>query len=158
MTGGASRAVPGADAAERRAGALLVVGTTFAVVALAALDSGLRQGTWQARVTYAGTAAAVVVVTTLARRRSERLTTSAGTSASPTAEERGHRGLAPWLAVAAVAATWDVLGLLTPPDRHHLTLSALSLAYQAFHAVVFAFWVAIGAVLVAAPLRHRGRA
>ncbi len=137
-------------------GVVLVLAATCATCGLAAIDSGLRQGTWQARATYAGTAAVVVVAATLVRRRRAAGATL-GAPAQPTTGATGasHTGLVPWLAVVAVAATWDVLGLLTPPDRHHLTLSALTLAYQAFHAVVFVCWVAIGAVLVAAPLRGR---
>ncbi|MGC8462454.1 MAG: hypothetical protein ACP5P9_02115 [Acidimicrobiales bacterium] len=142
-------------------GAVLVLVAACAACGLAALDSGLRQGTWQARTTYAGTAAVVLVVATIVRRRRAAGATLEAPALPTTGAAAGsHIGLVPWLAVVAVAATWDVLGLLTPPDRHHLTLSALTLAYQALHAVVFVCWVAIGAVLVAAPLRSRrgGRA
>jgi hypothetical protein len=128
-----------------------------AVIALAVVDSGTSLGTWQARATYAGTAVAVVVVAS-AVRRSRRLTGSApGAAGRPTGarDPAGGRGLALWLGVVGVAATWDVLALLTPPDRHHLTLSALTLAYRAFHVIVFTCWVAVGGVLVAAPLRQR---
>ncbi|MDA8274258.1 MAG: hypothetical protein M0029_02630 [Actinomycetota bacterium] len=131
-----------------------------AVIALALVDSGTSLKTWQARVTYAGSAIAVVTVASTVRRRRRLATSMPGPSGRPKDEgardPSDGRGLALWLGVVGVAATWDVLALLTPPDRHHLTLSALTLAYRAFHVVVFAFWVAIGGVLVAAPLRRRG--
>lgn len=137
----------------------LPVAAIAAVIALAVADSGTSLKTWQARVTYAGTAVAVVVVASTARRSRRLAASAAGACGRPvdgTRDPSDGRGLALWLGVVGVAATWDVLALLTPPDRHHLTLSALSLAYRAFHVVVFACWVAIGAVLVAAPLRQRG--
>jgi hypothetical protein len=59
--------------------------------------------------------------------------------------------------VVVVAGTWDVLALLTPPDRHHLTLSALELAERPFHALVFALWLLVGWVLATTPLRRRPR-
>jgi hypothetical protein len=66
-------------------------------------------------------------------------------------------GAAIWLAIILVAAVWDVLGLLTPPHQHHLTLSAIELAYRPFHALLFACWLAIGWVLVYQPVRRRRR-
>ena len=45
-------------------------------------------------------------------------------------------------------------GLLTPADQHHLTLSAMALAYQPLHALLFAYWLAAGFLLTRAPLRR----
>ena len=43
------------------------------------------------------------------------------------------------------------------PGQHHLTLSATELAYRPLHALLFAYWLAIGWVLAYEPMRRHGR-
>lgn len=114
--------------------------------------SGWHRFTWGARLGTFGCGLAVVVLGLLWERR--RVPPGSGDARRP---EVHGAGAALWLAVVAVAAAWDVLGLLTPPDRHHLTLSAIELAYRPLHAALFACWLAIGWVLARTPVARRRR-
>ncbi|MHB1711819.1 MAG: hypothetical protein ACYCV7_10510 [Acidimicrobiales bacterium] len=135
------------------AGAALIVGSS-------AFESGMPLGTWRARFMTFGCALAAAVAGTLWRgfRHQHRAAPSSPAGPSPTAARSHSRGALVWLSVMVIAAVWDVLGLLTPPDKHHLTLSALVLAYQALHALVFAVWLIAGWFLFAVPIRRRARA
>lgn len=107
-----------------------------------------------------GCALAAALVGTLWQHFGHRRDAAPSPASDPASASNRFRpaGARLWLAVVLVAAIWDVLGLLTPPDKHHLTLSALVLAYQALHALVFAFWLAAGWFLFAVPFRRRARA
>ncbi|HWD07751.1 MAG TPA: hypothetical protein VHA57_01530 [Actinomycetota bacterium] len=107
--------------------------------------SGWQRYTWGARIGVVACALGVL---------------TAGVASLPGDREPAaglRRGDLAWLAVIAVAAAWDVLALLTPPGRHHLTLSATELADRPLHAVLFALWLAVGTTLAATPLRPRRR-
>jgi len=115
--------------------------------------SGWQRYTWGARIgTFA--CALVVLAAGVARPPPDRPPPD---RPSPDRQPgpRWRRGDLAWLAVIALAAAWDLLGLLTPPGRHHLTLSATELAERPFHAVLFALWLAVGWTLASAPLRTR---
>jgi hypothetical protein len=126
-----------------------------AIVLVSVWASGWQRFTWGARLGTLG-CALVVLGIGLALARSEK---RAGTSAEPgpdvslsacdgeVAPGVSRAGLAMWIAVLAVAAVWDVLGLLTPPNRHHLTLSAIEMAYRPLHGLLFALWLGVGWVL-----------
>jgi hypothetical protein len=131
------------------------VSFTVAVLLASAWASGWQRLTWGARFGTFGCALAALGVGLLWQRRRPSSRLSGGDGALlPTV----HRmGAALWLAVILVAAVWDVLGLFTPPDQHHLTLSAIELAYRPLHAVMFACWLAIGWVLAYEPGRQTGR-
>ncbi|MGH2718756.1 MAG: hypothetical protein ACRDJU_09275 [Actinomycetota bacterium] len=112
-------------------------------VAVSVWASGWQRFSWEARAgTFA--CAAAVLVAGVARQGRDR-------EVAP----GWRRGDLAWLLLIAVAAGWDVLGLLTPPSRHHVTLSATELAERPFHAVLFAVWLAVGWTLASAPLRAR---
>ncbi len=53
-------------------------------------------------------------------------------------------GTAPWLALAAVAAAWDALGIDTGTHEAHLTISALAQAYRPLNAVLLLVWMLAG--------------
>ncbi len=126
-----------------------------AVVLASAWASGWQRFTWGARFGTFGCALAVLGAGILARRRRP-VASSSGGAGPDTGPLVGRAGAALWLAVVLVAAVWDVLGLLTPPDRHHLTLSAMELAYRPLHALVFSCWLAIGWLLAYEPVRRHG--
>ncbi len=144
-----------------------VLGSVVAAAALAGISawiSGLQRFTWGARFGVFGCALAVVVLGGLWQRcsepRSSRVRGSLKEAGPPAPASLSHIdrwGLAAWLLVIVVAVIWDVLGLLTPANRAHLTLSALELAYRPFHAVLFALWLLIGWLLASTPLRRRQR-
>jgi hypothetical protein len=119
------------------------------VVVASVWASGWGRFTWGARL---GTAACagLVLAAGLAWGRRYR--------ADPDMDP-GHpvAGDARWLALVGLAVAWDVLALLTPPGRPHLTLSATELAYRPLHALLFATWLALGWLLARTPL-HRRRA
>jgi hypothetical protein len=129
---------------------------TVAILAASAWASGWRRYTWGARFGTFGCALAVLGIGVLWQRgrRGGRPLIGEGGERLPAVN---RAGAALWLAVILVAAVWDVLGLLTPPDRHHLTLSAMELAYRPLHALMFACWLGIGWVLAREPLRRHGR-
>jgi hypothetical protein len=117
--------------------------------------SGWHRFTWGARFGTFGCGLAVLGVGFL-RQRLHSTARSSGSDVAPPPIVN-HAGGAIWLAIILVAAIWDILGLLTPPDQHHLTLSAIELAYRPLHALLFACWLAIGWVLACEPTRGRGR-
>jgi len=118
--------------------------------------SGWHRFTWGARLGTFGCALAVLVVGLFWRHRQPGARSSGSDGAAPLPAVN-HTCAALWLVVILVAAVWDVLGLLTPPGRHHLTLSALALAYRPLHALLFACWLAIGWVLASKPMLRQGR-
>lgn len=69
-------------------------------------------------------------------------------TAGPEPDADGHRhaltGVAPWLVVAVVVLTWEILGIDTGPTQPHLTLSALSQAFRPFRAATLGVWMAVG--------------
>jgi len=125
------------------------------ILLTSAWASGWHRFTWGARFGTFGCALAVLGVAFLWRHRHMRARSSGGAIAPLPIVNLA--GAAIWLAIILVAAVWDVLGLLTPPDQHHLTLSAIELAYRPLHALLFACWLAIGCVLAYEPIRRKGR-
>lgn len=73
---------------------------------------------------------------------------------------RALAGVAPWLVLVVVALAWDILGLDTPPDQYHLTISALSQAYRPLNAGLLLLWILVGvgyeAARVRAPVDREG--
>ena len=137
----------------RRVGAVLLV---VAILLASAWASGWHRFTWGARLGTFGCALAVLGVGLFWRHRQPNDRSSGSDGAAPLPVVN-HTGAALWLVVILVAAFWDVLGLLTPPGQHHLTLSAIELAYRPLHALLFAYWLAIGWVLANEPMRRHGR-
>ncbi len=139
----------------------MVVAAVVVVAVLSGWASGWQRYTWGARIGTFASAAAVLVLGAWwarARRPRDRTRTVGATGPGPGATTGRIRGWGwAWVGVVVVAGTWDVLALLTPPDRHHLTLSALELAERPFHALVFALWLLVGWVLATTPLRRRPR-
>ncbi len=129
-----------------------------AVAALAGWASGWALSTWGARTGTFGSALAVLALGAWSAHRSAHRTARTAPAGSPPPARRPLGWGWLWVATVVVAATWDVLALLTPPDRHHLTLSALELAERPLHALVFALWLLIGWVLASTPMRARARA
>jgi hypothetical protein len=123
-----------------------------AILAASAWASGWQRDTWGARFGTFGCALAVLGLGLVWRSRASSLVASSDPGQGAGSDTWRARGAALWLAIVAIAAAWDVLGLLTPGDQHHLTLSAMELAYQALHALLFAYWLAIGFVLARMPL------
>ncbi len=131
---------------ERAGRFLATVSVVFVlVVVLGFFASGWHRYTWGARFGTFGTALGILLVGAWWQRSHREQVVFSGPR---------WRTLVLWLAVPGCAAVWDILGLLTPPDRHHLTLSALELAYRPLHALVFALWMGIGWVLASTPLRR----
>jgi hypothetical protein len=132
-----------------------------AIVLLSAWASGWPRSSLIAEVGTLASAVAVLAAGAACRRA--RTAAAPATSAQPAepapggAAGAGERiGAALWLAVALVAVAWDLLALVTPPHRPHLTLSATTLGYRPFHALAFACWLGLGLVLAAAPVRQSG--
>jgi hypothetical protein len=114
--------------------------------------SGWQRFTWGARL---GTFGCAFVVLGVGSARARSRTRPEVLRCGDTGDEPsriGGGGLALWLSVLAVAAVWDVLGLLTPPGRHHLTLSAIELAYRPLHGLLFALWLGMGWILASRSL------
>ena len=63
------------------------------------------------------------------------------------------RGVAPWLALAAAALAWDVLGIDSGPHQYHLTISALAQAYRPLNAALLLVWILVGVGYEAARVR-----
>jgi len=138
-----------------RSGRVRALAALAAIVIASAWASGWHRSTWGARFATLGCALVVLGAGALFQHRRVIARASGDDFSAPL--PAGHRvGVVAWWAVVVVAATWDVLGLLTPPDRHHLTLSAMELAYRPLHALVFACWLAVGWVLASEPMRRRG--
>ncbi len=123
--------------------------------------SGLRRYTWGARFGTFGCGLGVLVLAAVWRHyhlggNSTGLTTSSvALSAKAPLARMGRLCLAMWLAVLVAAVGWDLLGLLTPPGRPHLTLSAIELDYRPLHALLFAYWLVPGWMLAVSPLHRR---
>ena len=131
------------------------VSLVVAILLASAWASGWHRFTWGARFGTFGCALAVLSVGFLWQRLQSGARSPGGDVAPLPIVN--HTGAAMWLAVILVAAVWDILGLLTPPHQHHLTLSAIELAYRPFHALLFACWLAIGWVLAYGPIGRKGR-
>jgi len=128
---------------------------TAAIVLASAWASGWQRFTWGARFGTFGSAVAVLGAG-LVWRHHQQWARAPGRHGAAPLPAVNRAGAVAWLAVVLVAAGWDVLGLLTPPNRHHLTLSAMELAYRPLHALLFACWLAIGWVLASEPTRRHG--
>ncbi|MCL4422520.1 MAG: hypothetical protein M1115_05025 [Actinobacteria bacterium] len=119
--------------------------------------SGLERYTWGARFGTFGCALGVLVIGAFWQHY--RFGASSGSQLfepnKPPHGDASERGALVWLVVPSIAAVWDILGLLTPPNEHHLTLSALELAYRPLHAVLFALWLGLGWALAAVPLNRK---
>ena len=108
------------------------------VAAASAWASGWQRDTWGARLGTYGWALIVLGLGFVSQRRSAlsgSLVVARPTAWAAADSAVRRRGTALWLTIFVVAVGWDVLGLLTPADQHHLTLSAMELAYQPLHAL-----------------------
>lgn len=114
--------------------------------------SGFHTDTWAALVTWLVSLGAVVGIDVsfwLGRRGG-----SMGRRLAPAADPwpragRGGSRLAlegawPWLALIAVAAAWDGLGIDTGPQEAHLTISALAQTYRPMNAALLLVWILVG--------------
>lgn len=132
----------------------------MAGVAVSVWASGWHRFTTEARVgtfACAGIVLAAGVLRPPQRPGDRQVAKVIGVSGASGASGRWRRGTLAWLALAAIAGAWDILGLLAPPGRPHVTLSATELAERPFHAVLFALWLAIGWTLASTPLRNQRR-
>ena len=126
---------------------------TVAVMGASAWATEWQRFTWGARFGTFGCALAVLVAGYLWQRHQPSTPPSNGDAGAllPVVNRKGE---AVWLTVIVIAAVWDVLGLLTPPDQAHLTLSAIELDYPPLHGLLYASWLAIGWLLARQPLRR----
>ena len=126
--------------------------------------SGFHRTSTSAEITWVASLATVVTVDiVLARGRSSR---RFGWHLKPVAEPwprpgRGGsgpalRGAAPWIALILLALAWDLLGIDTPSNRYHLTISALAQAYRPLNAGLLLVWMLIGVGYEAARVRAPG--
>ena len=131
---------------------LAPVVATVVLCAWCGWASGYHRASTNAEITWVVSLAAVVIVDlALSRGRSGR---RFGWHLEPVRESwprqgRGGsraalRGTAPWLALILVAVAWDVLGIDTPPNRYHLTISALAQAYRPLNAALLLVWILVG--------------
>jgi len=132
------------------------VSLTVAILLASTWASGWHRYTWGARFGTFACALAVLGVGLFWRHSEPSIRPLDRDGAAPLPVVN-HTGAALWLVVVLVAVVWDVLGLLTPPNEHHLTLSAIELAYRPLHAVLFAYWLAFGWVLAHEPVRRHAR-
>jgi hypothetical protein len=117
---------------------LLIGIAAVALCALCGWVSGLHRTTVAAEVTWAVTIIAVIAVdVALWRGRTGRPTSwhvEAATEPWPRHGSGGSApalvGVAPWLALTAVALAWGVLGIDTGPRRYHLTISARRVGFR----------------------------
>jgi hypothetical protein len=132
-----------------------VIALVTSVIALCAWCgwlSGFHRSTFAARATWPFSLAAVVVVDVLLwqGRRGRR----PGLRLEPVGEPwprpgRGggrlaFTGILPWLVFTLVILTWEILGIDTPKDRYHLTISALSQAFRPLNAALLLLWMLVG--------------
>jgi hypothetical protein len=130
--------------------------------------SGFHRSSTPAEITWVVSLAIVLVLASLFRlaRRGATFGWDVGTATEPWPRagrgggRKALRGVAPWLGVIVVAATWDVLGIDTGPHEYHLTISALSQAYRPLNALLLLVWMTVGigyaAARARAPLGTRG--
>ncbi len=142
----------------------VLVVATVALCAWCGWVSGYHRTSTSAVITWVASLAAVITVGVALRRgRSRR---RLGWHLDPVAEPwprpgRGGsgaalRGTAPWIALILVALAWDLLGIDTPPNRYHLTISALAQAYRPLNAGLLLIWMLIGVGYEAARVRAPG--
>jgi hypothetical protein len=123
--------------------------------------SGFHRSSTPAEITWVVSLAIVLALASLFRlgRRNAAFGWDIGTATEPWPRAgRGGgrmalRGVAPWLGVIVVAATWDVLGIDTGPHEYHLTISALSQAYRPLNALLLLVWMTVGIGYAAARAR-----
>lgn len=140
---------------------------SIAVIAASIWVSGLARYSWSARLGTFGCAAVVLGLGNLWRIKGAGRNIFQTVTETSDRSERLDKPSEPistwkratifWLVVVILAAAWDVLGLLTPQDQHHLTLSALELAYRPLHALLFALWLYGGWLLASLPVARRPR-
>jgi hypothetical protein len=136
----------------RRQRLVLVLVVVVLVCAWCGWVSGFHRDTVSAEVTWLVSLGAVVAVDVVLWAGRKGL--SWGWRLEPAAEPwprpgRGGPtaallGAAPWLGLVLIALAWDILALDTPPNRYHLTISALSQAYRALNAVLLLVWLGVG--------------
>ncbi len=123
--------------------------------------SGFHRSTTAAEVTWVVSLAFVVAVAVAfwLGRRGSRVGWPLRVAADPWPRpgrgggRRALLGVAPWLAVIAVAAVWDVLGIDTGTHEAHLTISALSQFYRPLNALLLLVWMLVGIGYAAARAR-----
>ena len=127
--------------------------------------SGFHRSTLDARVSWPFSLAAVVVVDALLwqgrHRRRPGLRLEPVGQPWPRPGRGGGRlafiGLLPWLVLTLVILAWEILGIDSPKDRYHLTISALSQAFRPLNAALLLVWMLVGigygCALARAPVR-----
>jgi hypothetical protein len=123
--------------------------------------SGFHRSSAPAEITWVVSVAMVVAAAILFRlgRRGAAFGWNIGTATEPWPRpgRGGTRlallGVAPWLAVIVVGATWDALGTDTGPHAYHLTISALSQAFRPLNALLLFVWMFLGLGYAAARAR-----
>lgn len=133
----------------RRLGIVLCA---LALCAWCGWASGLHRSTALAVATWAISLAAVAGVNLLLWRGSHGR--QPGWHLRPAGEpwprpgQRGSRrvwvGVSPWLGLALIALTWDVLGIDTGSREPHLTISALAQAFRPMNAALLLVWMLAG--------------
>ena len=122
----------------------------------AGFASAYPRSTWPARFTYAfPTLIFLILLATIPRQRRQQAAAWFFHGAKggkephwprrPLSKKEVMVQLSPWMIVFVAVVTWEILALLTPPNQHHLTISALSQAYRPFHALLFLAWLGSGA-------------
>jgi hypothetical protein len=114
--------------------------------------SGFHTDTWAAVVTWLVSFGAVVGIdlSFWRGRRGEWMRWQLAPADEPWPRPgRGGRRLAlggvwPWLALIAVAAAWDGLGIDTGTHEAHLTISALAQTYRPMNAALLLVWILVG--------------
>jgi hypothetical protein len=133
-------------------------------VALSLLDSTFAQATLGAAVVYFLVVGVVLIVLLLPKDIKFKVVTYFSykqNEITPPFESRSGnnigqnatfrpplRGITIWGLLFAMVVAWEFLALFTPPDKAHLTISALSLHYQIFHMIAFFVWAAAGVGLI----------
>ncbi|HXZ61726.1 MAG TPA: hypothetical protein VEG62_03210 [Acidimicrobiales bacterium] len=150
---------------DRRRRRILAVLAFMVLLAWCGWVSGFHRTSVAAEITWACSVAAVVAVDLLLWRG--RTGARGGWRLEPAVQawprparggaRRALLGLAPWLVLALVAVTWDVLGLDTGPHQTHQTISALSQAYRPLNAGLLLVWMLVGVAYEAARVRRPAR-
>jgi hypothetical protein len=113
--------------------------------------SGFHRGTVPAGTTWAASLAVVVAADLLfwqgrhGRRPGMRLDPMERSWPGPGRAGRAALGGAsPWLVLALVVVSWEVLGIDTGQHQPHLTISALTQAFRPLNAAALLVWMLVG--------------